>query len=268
MIASPPYRIDTHAHVFPGQPRLVPRRRYTPRGAARLDTYLDLLGGAGLSHAILVQPSFLGTDNCHLVACLRAAPDRLRGIAVVDRKITGRALSEMAGSGVVGIRLNLLDAPVERFRAAEWQALFERIAALGWIIEVQALGADLPAALDCLWACGAPLVIDHFGRPDVSLGAQDRGFREMTRLADQERIWVKLSAPYRITNGSLQDHARRLLELFGPRRLLWGSDWPWTQYEEGMDFSHSLGWLEQWVPDRNSRDWILGETPARLFGLS
>ncbi len=113
--------------------------------------------------------------------------------------------------------------------------------------------------------CGAG---DKAGSGGRDIFCDRHGFRELIRRADQQRLWVKLSAPYRTTtNGSLRDHAGRLLELFGPGRLLWGSDWPWTQYEEGMDFSRSLGWLEQWVPDRDSRDWILGETPARLFGL-
>ena len=267
MISAPPFRIDTHAHVFPAQPRLVPRRRYTPRGAARLDDYLGLLDSTGLSHGVLVQPSFLGTDNSHLIACLRVAPERLRGIAVIDQTITDRDLTDLAAAGVVGIRLNLLDAPVERYRTAAWQSLFERVTALNWIIEVQALGTDLPEALACVWPCGAPLVIDHFGRPDPSRGAQDRGFRELVRLAEQERLWIKLSAPYRTTDGLLEDHARRLLELFGPGRLLWGSDWPWTQHEEGMAFWRSLDWLERWVPDAESRDRVLGETPARLFGI-
>ena len=267
MISAPTLRIDTHAHVFPAQPKLAPRRRYTPRGAARLDDYLDLLDGAGLSHGVLVQPSFLGTDNSHLAACLRVAPERLRGIAVVEAGVSEQELSELAVAGVVGIRVNLLDAPVTRYCTAAWQDLFKRLAARGWIIQVQTPGADLPAVLDCLWACEAPIVIDHFGRPDPELGAQDQSFLELQRRAGEERVWVKLSAPYRVSGCILQDHAWRLLDLLGPRRILWGSDWPWTQHEDGRDYDETLAWLERWVPDSAARDQILGETPSRLFGF-
>ena len=261
----PALRIDSHAHVFPWQsPRHV-RQRYTPRGPARLDDYVALLDAFELTNGVLVQPSFLGTDNSHLIECLAAAPTRLRGIVVVGPDVTDRTLAEFNDLGVVGIRLNMLDASPERYRAADWQAVFEKVAALGWVIDIQAHGADLPSALNCLWTCRAALVVDHFGRPDPNLGVNDAGFKALVRLAEHGRIWVKLSAPYRISDDILEKHAVRLVDLFGPERLLWGSDWPWTQHEDGMDFASSFGWLEDWVPDAAFRDQILGRTAAELF---
>jgi predicted TIM-barrel fold metal-dependent hydrolase len=43
-----------------------------------------MLDRYGMSHGVLIQPSFLGTDNAYMVQGLRTAPERLRGIAVVS----------------------------------------------------------------------------------------------------------------------------------------------------------------------------------------
>ena len=72
--------VDTHAHVFHQGLALADTRRHTPDYDATLAQYLELLDGHGLSHGVLVQPSFLGTDNSHLLQALRAAPARLRRI--------------------------------------------------------------------------------------------------------------------------------------------------------------------------------------------
>lgn len=105
--------VDTHAHVFHQGLALADTRRHTPDYDATLAQYLELLDGHGLSHGVLVQPSFLGTDNSHLLQALRAAPARLRGVAVVDPAIDDPGLQALAAAGVVGIRLNLigLDLP-------------------------------------------------------------------------------------------------------------------------------------------------------------
>ena len=84
--------VDSHAHVFLQGLALADTRRHTPDYDAPLTQYLGLLDAHGLSHGVLVQPSFLGTDNSHLVQALRAAPARLRGVAVVDPAIDDAAL--------------------------------------------------------------------------------------------------------------------------------------------------------------------------------
>ena len=75
--------VDTHAHVFDRSCRLVEGRRYTPGYEAPAARYVEVLARAGVRHGVLVQPSFLGTDNACLLAGLRRFPGTLRGIAVV-----------------------------------------------------------------------------------------------------------------------------------------------------------------------------------------
>jgi predicted TIM-barrel fold metal-dependent hydrolase len=63
--------IDSHAHVFSRDLHLIGARRYTPEYDATLGQYLEHLQTHGLSHGVLVQPSFLGTDNSYLLAALK-----------------------------------------------------------------------------------------------------------------------------------------------------------------------------------------------------
>ena len=139
--------VDTHAHVFRQGLALADTRRHTPDYDATLDQYLALLDTHGLTHGVLVQPSFLGTDNSHLVQALRAQPDRLRGVAVVDPAITDEALQALAAAGVVGIRLNLIGLPLPDVAAPAWRHLLDRVNALGWHVEIHVQAARLALSL-------------------------------------------------------------------------------------------------------------------------
>jgi predicted TIM-barrel fold metal-dependent hydrolase len=54
-------------------------RRYAPSYDAPLGDYLGQLLAHGFSHGVLVQPSFLGTDNRYLLSALQTVPGQLRG---------------------------------------------------------------------------------------------------------------------------------------------------------------------------------------------
>src|SRR3981081_2714036 len=99
--------IDTHAHAFTLDAEWARERRYTPDQAAPIADYLAQLDGAGVAQGVLVQPSFLGTDNRYLVQCLAAWPDRLRGIVVVDPSCDEATMTAMSAGHVVGLRLNV-----------------------------------------------------------------------------------------------------------------------------------------------------------------
>ena len=259
--------IDTHAHVFTAACPLAPDRRYTPAYEAPLTDYLAALDRAGVGQGVLVQPSFLGTDNGYLAEALGTAGGRLKGVAVVSPDIADRALDALGDAHVVGIRLNLIGRDPLEVTTPAYRHLCRRVAARGWLIQVQADGRDLAVVLPTLTAVGAPLVIDHFGRPDPRLGVDDPGFRALAARASERRIWVKLSAPYRCGAADMRPHARTLLHTFGPDRLLWGSDWPWTQHEAGQSYAQTRDWLGAWVPDETARRTIETASPRRLFGF-
>lgn len=259
--------IDTHAHVFHRGLSLVPERRYAPDYDAPWDAYLAQLDQAGLSHGVLIQPSFLGTDNSYLLDSIDAAGGRLRGIAVVDPAMTQAELRALDRGGVVGIRLNLVGRPLPDLTASEWTALLRAIAELGWQVEIQRRAADLPGLVTTLLDHDLTVVIDHVALPDPAAGIADPAFAAVLALAASARVWVKLSAPYR--NGphgrSFARQAYPLLrEAFGLERLMWGSDWPHTQFEATEDYASNRAFLDALIPDEAERARVLA-APRGLF---
>ncbi len=230
--------VDCHFHLFDAGAG-TPSARYRPAYAARIEDWQGLLAPLGDLHGVVVQTSFLGTDNTALLAALGASAGRLRGVAVVDPSVTDDALAAMDQAGVRGIRLNLFGDPDwRRIGTAPWRTLFERIGALGWHVELHTdngQGAAMLAELDAALGHGAaPVVLDHFGRPGEQ-GSRDAVFEVAARTLRRREVWVKLSAAYRLPPGTdWRSLAGAWNRVVGPDRLLLGSDWPWTNHESAV----------------------------------
>ena len=190
---APVTAVDSHAHVFLRDLPMAAGRRHTPGYDATLTDYLALLDAHGISHAVLVQPSFLGTDNRFMLDAIRTQPWRLRGVAVVAPNIDEPALLELAAGGICGIRLNLVGQALPDLSQRDWQDLLAQVRALDWHVEVHRGAADLPAVGQAVLDAGCKLVVDHFGLPDA---AHDPG-DWLAHAAQTGRAWVKLSAAYR-----------------------------------------------------------------------
>src|SRR3712207_1949113 len=139
--------VDCHAHVFTRDLPLAGERRYVPAYDATVAHYLGMLDRSGMSHGVLVQPSFLGTDNTYMLEALRREPRRLRGIAVVAPETAPDELGRLDQAGVVGLRLNLIGRPDPVFDSENWRRHLAHVAALGWQVEVHAEARRLPGIL-------------------------------------------------------------------------------------------------------------------------
>ncbi len=265
--------IDAHAHVFSQALTLAGERRYTPGYDATLADYLKHLHANGLSHGVLVQPSFLGTDNRYLLAALQQAPGQLRGVVVVERDTPRDTLQAMACSGVVGVRLNLVGRALPDFAEHGWKAFFAQIAELGWHVELHREVSDLPQLVRQLIPFGVKLVIDHFGRPDARLGVEQPSFTELLELGLSGHLWLKVSGIYRLAGSPAQNlaFARQAMPLlqqsFGLRRLVWGSDWPHTQHEACIGYADVVQQRQALGCSAQVEQALLIDTPSRLFGF-
>lgn len=261
--------IDTHAHVFHRGLRLAPGRRYAPDYDASLSLYLAQLDHNGMTNGVLVQPSFLGTDNSYLVECLKQTSARLRGIAVVDPAVSTDELRELDRAGVVGIRLNLVGQPLPDLAASEWKGLLANVKAMGWQVEVQRNASDLAVLAPQLLDHGVTVVLDHYALPDPKLGVADPGFQSILKLGATKRVWIKISAPYR--NGAAGESFAKeayplLRNAYGLDRLLWGSDWPHTQFEATQSYATNWQFLDTLIVDKSERAQVLA-SPYQLFRL-
>ncbi len=248
---------DGHAHVFEKSLPLATPRRYSPQYDAPLKSYIKLLQENQLDGALLVQPSFLGSDNSFLLNALENHQQHdglvFQGVVVVSPETLFIDLERMNSIGVIGARLNLLGQNIPDLSRLEWQQWFSSLNDLEWHVELHIEGSRLPEILPRLVDLSETVVLDHFGLPATQDPLQCDGLKAILHAA-HKNIFVKTSAPYRIFPNLPLHHAiaetaklyEWFLEILGPDQLVWGSDWPWTQHENKYSFSDTMGWLHSW----------------------
>ena len=268
---------DCHFHIF-GPQSLYPyaeERSYTPPECS-LESYIRLMSVVGIERAVLVQPSVYGTDNQAHLDALAETKERgleFRMVSVVDDTVSDGDLERMNDAGVVGVRFNFITLGGLSLEKLERMA--ERIAPLGWHLQLFANGEALANLENRLAALPVPLVIDHMGN---IAGGQDLGHygaQALIRLVKGGNTWVKLSAAYRLTSeehppySDVAPLARALIEA-GPRRMVWGTDWPHPMlHQRPMPNDGDLAdLLTDWAPDEKTRNAILVSNPANLYGFS
>jgi L-fuconolactonase len=84
------------------------------------------------------------------------------------------------------------------------------------------------------------IVVDHGAKPAIRERRFDRWRADMAAVAARPGTWCKLSglvteAGADWTAEDLQPYVDHLLAVFGPERLLWGSDWPVVNLAGGYD---------------------------------
>jgi predicted TIM-barrel fold metal-dependent hydrolase len=278
---------DCHTHIF-GDPRrfpFTPERVYTPQ-AASIAEMRRLHRALHTSRVVIVQPSVYGSDNACTLDAIKQLGSSARGVAVIDDMTSDAALDEMGRSGIRGIRINLetagqTDPAVggQRLRAA-----IARMKDRNWHIQVYTRLSVIDRLASQISASPVPIVIDHFGGAQASLGIGQPGFEALVNLVRAGSAYVKISGSYRssIQPPDYPDVAplAKALIAANPRRILWGTDWPHPdsaqvagrsatdvapllQIDDGRVFNQ----LAVWAPDAALRKIILVENPARLYGF-
>jgi predicted TIM-barrel fold metal-dependent hydrolase len=257
-----PQAVDTHAHVFSANAPAVAGARYRPAYAASLEAWRSHWARAGITHGVLVQPSFFGTGNGEMLAALASDPLRLRGVAVVDPSCDAEQVARLDAGGVRGIRLNLKGAgDYTRFASPPWRALYGRAKDAGWHVEVHVDTGRLPEIEPAFDAIPVPLVFDHFGSPGAEANPT---FAAVERLSVSREVWCKFSAPYRLEASEPRALAARWLDAVGSQHLVWGSDWPGTAFETTHGYQALRAALDGWI-DRSHVPAVLWDNAARLY---
>lgn len=270
-IKAPKLSADCHFHIFGpfDQFPLDPGRRYEPP-LALVEDYLAMASVVGLDRMVIVTPSPYGTDNrVTLDAIERFGRHRAVGVAVIDDSFDDAALKRLADAGIRGLRFNLVSGngtPVEQLRA-----LARRIAPLGWHIQVYADGATLAGIAPTLAELPVDVVVDHIGGVKADLGTTHPQFQALLRLLDSGRAWVKTCSYRASSKGHPWDDVApnvRALVAAAPERCVWGTDWPHSSMQPPLpEASTLLDQFFEWVPDAATRQRILVDNPAKLYGF-
>ncbi len=275
---------DSHVHIVGDHATYpwVASRAYTAP-AAPLDQLRAVAEPAGIGRFVIVQPSFYGTDNRVTLDALDVLGEAGRGVAVVDPAADHGMLREMQDRGVRGLRINLYSVLADPMARLEdrFGPVRDMAGRMGWHVQVVAPATVLADAAGLLGAAGVTLVIDHYGLPAGHATGSEVG-QQLLALAAMPHVWVKLSAPSRISLDPMDTTppAPWLAAMLkaAPDRVVWGSDWPHTPFHDTV---HGEAPALAWRPlpyaalverfrsalPADVTQAVMVDNPARLYGF-
>ncbi|MGE0316175.1 MAG: amidohydrolase [Lautropia sp.] len=277
-------RIDAHQHFWTLSrgdygwlvPTLAPLYRDVEPAELR-----PLLARHAIDATVLVQAAPTEAETRFLLAIADAHPF-VRGVvgwadlAAPDAVLRIDALAHHPA--LKGLRPMLHDvSPDDWVDTAPIGAALDAMAARGLVFDALVRPANLPPLLARVARHPSlAVVVDHGAKPVIGAGASARPDGDwvaaMRALAALPNVSCKLSgllteAPPGADAATLRPVVEVLLACFGPRRLIWGSDWPVLTLASTYD-----GWLEvtaDLLRDASDaeRAAIMGGNAARVYRL-
>ncbi len=264
----PPGSCDCHFHIFDlSRYPYAAERSYTPPDATLAD-YQQLRDDWGIDRAVLVHPSVFGSDHLSFEALLSAHSDWLRGVAVVFPQTSEEQIARWHGLGARGSRINALNAGGPGLGAM--RSLVDKIRPQGWHLQLLIDLQDTPELPEQVADLGVQVVVDHMGHHPAPELLQSPGFVRLCSLLKEERAWVKLSAPYRLSGEhphypDLRPLVDALLQA-NPKRLVWGTDWPHPASPFPVPDDEALmARVFDWLPDAALRQQVLVDNATALY---
>ena len=272
--------IDAHVHVWTPDTAKYPlaagyRREEMAPPSFTPEQLFAHMRPCGVGRVVLVQMSFYGFDNSYMLDTIRAFPGVFSGIAVIDDSAAKPQdeMRRLKPLGVRGFRIYARNMPVDRWLdGAGMQAMWECGAKERLAMCCLVNPAELPA-IDrmCEKHPETPLVVDHCGRIGTDGTIRDADVLQLCRLARHKHAYAKVSAFYALGRkkapyADLAPMIRRLVEAFGPERLMWATDCPYQvqgehTYRDSIELVRSrLDFLSA-----DDREWMLGKTAERVF---
>ncbi len=276
--------VDAHHHLWDPAAAVYPwmteeldpiRRRFG------VEDLVPLLDAAGVDASILVQTRSSSTESREFLATA-AGTTRIAGVIAWTDLATPGVDDDIAslraatgGDRLVGIRHQvhdeddpewLLHRDVRRGLAAVERA--------GLVYDLLVRAREMPVALEVVRAMpDLRFVIDHLAKPPIRDGAMTPWAELLEPFGELPNVTCKLSGLVTEADWSswtiedLEPYVDRALNLFGPQRILFGSDWPVSllaaPYQTVVDTTRALiaGLSEA------DRAAVMGGTAAEVYDL-
>jgi L-fuconolactonase len=276
--------VDAHHHfwdpsraVYPWMtPDLAPiARPFAPHDL------VPLMAASGVGQTVLVQTR-ASIDETREFLALAADSTFVRGVVGwVD--LTDPAVGEMIDAlraGVGGDRLKAIRHQVHDEPDPDWllradvQRGLRAVAAAGLAYDLLVRPRELPAAIDTVRANpDLGFVLDHIAKPPIGSGTLEPWAGLVAGIAALDNVTCKLSGMVteadleRWQPADLEPFVTHVLEVFGPNRLLFGSDWPVcllaASYERVVETAQALtATLSQ-----AERELVFAATARRVYAL-
>ncbi len=252
---------DIHCHVF---------GKGTPSPELDAARLFALHRHFGFERAVIVEASESARDVT--VEALAASGGRYRGVARVRELPSDKELETLHAVGVRGVRFTFVSHLGGAPDLAFVRQVIDRIRPLGWHVTFLLDPPDLLVNLELLRAMRTNFVLDHMGRCQASDGLDAPGFKALLELLKRENCWVKVSGADRISSaGPPFDDAvpfAKALIAAAPDRVLWGTDWPHPASNWKPEDADLVDLIPVIAPDAGTRQKLLVDNPARLYGFT
>lgn len=147
----------------------------------------------------------------------------------------------------------------------------EALAKHGYTYDILVKPHQLDATLELIRAFpDQPFVIDHLAKPYIKAGVRQPWAEQLAAIANHGNVYCKLSGMVTEADwngweaGDFQYYIQHMLDVFGPRRVMFGSDWPvclvaadYTQVIELVNqaIAHLAGDEQELIWHKNATDF-------------
>jgi predicted TIM-barrel fold metal-dependent hydrolase len=273
--------IDAHVHVWTSDTRRYPlapnfrKEEMIPANFPPEELFAHTRP-CGVKRIVLIQMSYYGWDNSYMLDMMQQHPGVFSGVArIEENRRVKEEMDRLAKKGVRGFRIVAGNQPPERWlnsepMAAMWKCAADKGLAICLLMDPQYLPA---VEAMCQKFPRTPVVIDHLARIGIDGRIRKQDVANLCRLAHNPGVRVKVSAFYALGRKKapyldLAPLIRRVLDSFGPQRLMWASDSPF-QVMGGHNYRDSIDLIRQRIEflSAGDRDWLLRRTAAEIFFL-
>ncbi len=235
---------------------------------------LDVAHANGVGRVVLIQHhQYHGWDNSYLTDTAVNNPKTFRVVGMVDNLAPhpGRMMRNLLKRHVTGFRITS-GVHQEKWLAGGMDEMWKTAADTGQNICCLINPKEL-AQIDAMCAKhpSTPVVIDHFARVGVDGMIRDADVAALVKLAKHKNTTLKISAYYALGKKrppylDLVPMIRRMLDAYGPERLMWASDSPY-QLDGENSYKASISLVRDRLDFLSAadRDQLLRKTAERVF---
>lgn len=265
--------IDPHVHVWNHDPAFpFAERAKVPDFNPTPEALLALMKANGIAKTVIIQVIHYRYDNRYLASVLKQYPQYFRGVCRVDP--TDPAAPDDLSSistqpGFHGVRISpAADASGDWISGPRMPPLWKRCEELKVPMTLLAPISRIPDIGKLIERFpNLTVVIDHMADCPVDHPAE---LEKLIALERYPKVFVKISHTWSL---SKQDYpwldsqalVRRLYDSFGPKRLMWATDWPIAK--EKATYVQRLNVIRSGMRFLNDEDkrWLLSETPRAVW---
>jgi L-fuconolactonase len=258
--------VDSHVHTS--------RLWYEP-----IETLLSQMERNRVRKAVLIQ--YGGASSEYEIECTITHPGRFGAVMRVEsqRPNAPEIMGTFARKGAIGVRMSAYND----FPGKDPLAVWRKAAELG--LHVSCYGTvELFGSRDFRQIIEAfpnlKIVLEHLGgaaKTKQNPNPNHRLFHQVLGLSKYPNIYIKipgfgelLPRPYPMVDPAF-DHPppqiKMVYETFGPRHMMWGSDFPPCAAREG--YANALRYPFESVPffTKADKEWIFGQTALSVWNI-